>query len=31
MEFLSDSVTSCNWQTLYSHQIIDRGTRGLGN
>ena len=31
MEHENDGDTNCNWCPLYSHQIFDSGTEGLGN
>ena len=31
LEHESDVYTNCNWCSWYSHQRINKGTRGLGN
>ena len=31
MEHESDGDNNCNWRARYSHQMISKGTRKLGN
>ena len=31
MEYESNGDTNCNWHAWYSHQRIDKETRGIGN